>query len=70
MSFPDRAALAQEHDANLKHGRAFIKDADGVAALTDCWLQLALEDSGTLLAIEAQAVLICDSGPVLGIGVQ
>src|SRR5262245_60475799 len=70
LSFPDRAALEQEHAANLKHGRAFIKDAEGVAALDDVTVELALEAPCESLAIEAQAVLVCDSGPMRGIGVQ
>jgi hypothetical protein len=70
MCFADRAALALELDANLKHGRAFVKDAEGIAALTDCSLLVVHPDDGAELALPAQAVLVCDSGPMRGIGVQ
>lgn len=70
MSFEDRAALAQELETNLKHGRAFVKDASGLEALTDCLLRIIHPDDGAELALPAQAVLVCDSGPVRGIGVQ
>jgi hypothetical protein len=70
MSFEDRAALAQELEQNLKHGRAFIKDAGGIEALTDCRLYLVHPDDGAELALSAQAVMVCDSGPMRGLGVQ
>jgi hypothetical protein len=70
MSFADQAALAQELESNLKHGRAFIKDADGMAALTDCRLCIVHPEDGVELSLAAQAVLVCESGPMRGIGVQ
>jgi hypothetical protein len=70
MSFEDRAALAQELESNLKHGRAFIKDAVGIAALTDCRLYIVHPDDGAELALSAQAVMVCDSGPMRGLGIQ
>jgi hypothetical protein len=70
MSFEDRAALAQELESNLKHGRAFVKDAGGVEALTDCQLRIVHPEDGAELSLPAQAVLICESGPMRGIGVQ
>jgi len=70
MSFADRAALALELESNLKHGRAFVKDAEGVAALTDCSLRIVHPEDGAELSLPAQAVLVCESGPMRGIGVQ
>ena len=70
MSFADRAALALELEANLKHGRAFVQDAEGIAPLTDCCLLLVHPDDGAQLVLPAQAVLVCDTGPLRGVGVQ
>jgi hypothetical protein len=70
MSFADRAALALELESNLKHGRAFVKDAEGVEALTDCSLRIVHPEDGAELSLRAQAVLVCESGPMRGIGVQ
>jgi hypothetical protein len=70
MSFADRAALALELESNLKHGRAFVKDADGIEALTDCSLRIVHPEDGAELSLRAQAVLVCESGPMRGIGVQ
>jgi hypothetical protein len=70
MSFADRAALALELESNLKHGRAFVKDAEGIEALTDCSLRIVHPEDGAELSLRAQAVLVCESGPMRGIGVQ
>ncbi|MGD8860982.1 MAG: hypothetical protein PVI30_13320 [Myxococcales bacterium] len=70
MAFADAAALARELDQNLRHGRAFVKDAEGVAVLSDCELVLVHPDSGQELALPAQAVMVADAGPMCGVGVE
>jgi hypothetical protein len=70
MRFADRAELAQELTANLKHGRAFVKDADAVEVLSDCVLTLVHPDDGAELALQAQVVMVCDSGGLRGVGLQ
>lgn len=70
VSFADRAELEHELDANFKHGRAFAKQAEGVAVLADCVLLLVHPDDDAALALPAQAVMICESGPMRGIGLQ
>jgi hypothetical protein len=70
MSFADRAALEEELASNLKHGRAFVKDAAGVAVLADCVLLLVRPDDGAELALRGQAVFVSDSDTLRGVGVE
>jgi hypothetical protein len=70
MCFSDRAALTDELDNNLKLGRTFVRDAQGIDVLADCAVVLVHPDDGAELTITGQAVLITDAGPMRGIGVQ
>lgn len=70
MSFTDAEALARECESNLKHGRGFVQDAAGIGVLSDCTLVLVHPASGRTLSLFAQAVMVLDSGPMRGIGLQ
>jgi hypothetical protein len=67
--FADHAALAEELDCNLQHGRAFLPGAHGVGALDDCTLVLVRPDDGAELKLGAQAVFVA-SGEPPGVGLQ
>jgi hypothetical protein len=70
MCFSDRAALTDELDNNLKLGRTFVRDGQGVDVLADCAVVLVHPDDGAELTVTGQAVLVADTGPMRGIGVQ
>src|SRR5690349_9790907 len=70
MSFADRAALAQEIKSNLIHGRAFVRDATGITVLSDCVVVLSHPENGALFGLRGQAVLVSESEPMRGVGVQ
>jgi hypothetical protein len=69
MSFVDRAGLEQELATNLRHGRAFVQGATGVAVLSDCTLVLVRAD-GAELALTAHAVMVCEAGAMVGVGLE
>lgn len=70
MCFADRAALERELEANLKLGRAFVRDAQNVDVLSDCALVLVHPDDGVEHTMRGQAVLVSDAEPMRGVGVQ
>jgi Tfp pilus assembly protein PilZ len=70
MSFADRAALEHEVASNLRHGRAFVPDGQGVEVLGDCVLVLVSVQDATELALSGQAVFVSDAPTMRGIGVQ
>lgn len=70
MSFADAGALAQECESNLKQGRGFVQGATGIGVLSDCTLVLVHPVNGRQLSIPAQAVMVLDSGPMRGVGLQ
>jgi hypothetical protein len=70
MSFADEAALAQELASNLKHGRAFLLGAAAAEVLADCVLVLVHPGSGQELALLGQVVMVSDSEPMRGVGIQ
>jgi hypothetical protein len=70
MCFTDRAALERELEANLKLGRAFVRDAQSIEVLADCMLVLVHPDDGVEHALRGQAVLVSDAEPMRGVGVQ
>jgi hypothetical protein len=69
MSFVDAAGLEQELATNLRHGRAFVQGATGVAVLSDCTLVLVRADAAQL-ALTAHAVMVCDAGAMIGVGLE
>src|SRR5690242_1561145 len=70
MSFADQAALAQELSTNLKHGRAFLLGEGGVEVLADCVLVLVHPVAGIELGLRGQVVMVSDSAPMRGVGIQ
>jgi len=70
MSFADQAALAQELASNLKHGRAFLLGTSEVEVLADCVLVLVHPESRHELGLLGQVVMVSDSEPMLGVGIQ
>jgi len=69
MSFADTAGLERELAQNLKHGRAFVNGAGGIAVLSDCVLVLARAD-GAELRLTAQAVFVSDAVGMCGVGLE
>jgi hypothetical protein len=69
MSFVDTAGLEQELATNLRHGRAFVQGATGIVVLSDCTLVLVRAD-GAELPVTAQAVMVCDAGTMVGVGLE
>ncbi|HTM45054.1 MAG TPA: hypothetical protein VL137_08880 [Polyangiaceae bacterium] len=70
LSFDSPEALRREYDANLRHGRAFVAGASGVERLATCLLQLERMDTSAVLELNAQVVLVADSGPMRGVALQ
>ena len=69
MSFPDRAALLQELDQNLKYGRAFSLQPNDLPVLSDCVLVLVHPEHGQELRLLAQVVMVNPSGGMYGVGI-
>jgi hypothetical protein len=70
MSFADRAALVHELDSNLKLGRAFLLGASAVEVLADCVLVLVHPEDGHEIGLAGQVVMVSDSEPMRGLGIQ
>ena len=51
LRFEDRAALHDEYERDLAHGRAFVAGAEGLQPFSCCTLVLELADSGAQLAL-------------------
>lgn len=70
LRFETVDALRQEHEANLKHGRAFVMGARGLEALSPCELTLVHPESGVELVIAGEIVMVRDDDTLCGVGVQ
>jgi hypothetical protein len=71
MTFSDRAALERELEQNLRHGRAFLTQAQAndVPVLSECVLVLVHPVHAQELRIAAQVVMVNPSGPMCGMGI-
>lgn len=71
MTFSDRAALERELEQNLRHGRAFLTEAQAtdVPVLSECVLVLVHPVHAQELRVAAQVVMVNPSGPMCGIGI-
>ncbi|HMI94114.1 MAG TPA: hypothetical protein VK509_22225, partial [Polyangiales bacterium] len=56
--------------SDLKHGRAFLLGASAVEVLADCVLVLVHPESGHELGLLGQVVMVSDSEPMRGVGIQ
>lgn len=70
LRFESEAALRREYDSNLRHGRAFIAGAGGVERLAACILKLQRSDTGGVVKLPAQVVLVSEAEPMVGVAVQ
>lgn len=70
MAFADAESLGREVEQNLRHGRAFVHGAGGVEVLSDCDVVLVHPETGTELSLAAQAVMVSDSGALVGVGIE
>lgn len=61
LRFEDRAALRDEYDQNLAHGRALVRGASGLQLFSPCTLVLELADSSTQLALACEVVMVVDA---------
>jgi Tfp pilus assembly protein PilZ len=76
LRFEDRAALHDEYEQNLAHGRAFVAGTDGLQLFSCCTLLLELADSGAQLALSCEVVMLLPAsafpagGPRGGVALQ
>lgn len=63
------ALLAQDFEANLRKGRAFVPGAHGLAQRELCELRIEHPDGGRTFCVRAEAVWI-DTGPTGGTGLS
>lgn len=70
LSFADVQALRDEHEANLKHGRAFVLGARGFEPLSPCELTLVHPESGQELVFAGEIVMVRDDDLLCGVGIQ
>jgi Tfp pilus assembly protein PilZ len=61
LRFADRAALRDEYEQNLAHGRALVPGAGGLQLFSPCTLLLELADSSTQLALACEVVMLLDA---------
>lgn len=60
LRFEDRAALRDEYEQNLAHGRALVRGASGLQLFSPCTLVLELADSTTQLALACEVVMVIE----------
>lgn len=70
LSFPDRASLEREHQANLVHGRAFVGGAKGFELFSPCTLVLRHPEHTDEFEIACEVVMVQAEGPFAGVAVQ
>jgi hypothetical protein len=70
LTFDSLEALRAEHEANLKHGRAFVSGVRGFEALTFCEVVLVHPVSGVELVVAGEIVMVRDDETLCGVGIQ
>jgi hypothetical protein len=70
LAFDSLEALSREHEANLRHGRAFVRGAQGLALFAPCTLRIVRSDTGAALDLEARVVMVSDREPMRGTAVE
>lgn len=70
MRFDSHAALQREFQSNLRSGRAFILGSVDADVLADVTLSLVHPVSGECLRLPARVVMVSNTPPLLGAGIE
>jgi hypothetical protein len=70
LTFENRAALVDEFEKNLAHGRAFVANASGLAVFSACTLTLEHPDTKRRESFGCEVVMVLDQGAARGTGLQ
>ncbi len=70
LTFENRAALVDEFDKNLAHGRAFVANASGLAVFSACTLTIEHPDTKRRESFGCEVVMVLDQGTARGTGLQ
>jgi hypothetical protein len=70
LTFENRAALVDEFEKNLTHGRAFVANASGLAVFSACTLTLEHPDTKRRESFGCEVVMVLDQGTARGTGLQ
>lgn len=70
LTFENRAALIDEFDKNLAHGRAFVANASGLAVFSACTLTIEHPDTKRRESFGCEVVMVIDQGAARGTGLQ
>jgi hypothetical protein len=70
LTFENRAALVDEFDKNLAHGRAFVANASGLAVFSACTLTIEHPDTKRRESFGCEVVMVLDQGAARGTGLQ
>jgi hypothetical protein len=70
LTFENRAALVDEFEKNLVHGRAFIANASGLAVFSACTLTIEHPDTKRRESFGCEVVMVLDQGAARGTGLQ
>jgi len=70
LTFENRAALVDEFDKNLVHGRAFVANASGLAVFSACTLTIEHPDTKRRESFGCEVVMVLDQGAARGTGLQ
>jgi hypothetical protein len=70
LTFESRAALVDEFEKNLVHGRAFVADASGFSVFSACTLTIEHPDTKKRESFACEVVMVLDQGSARGTGLQ
>jgi hypothetical protein len=70
LTFENRAALVDEFDKNLVHGRAFVANASGLSVFSACTLTIEHPDTKRRESFGCEVVMVLDQGSARGTGLQ
>ncbi len=70
LEFDSLEALRREHEQNLRHGRAFVPGASGLALFAECTLRLVRGDGAGALDLKGRVIMIGEREPMRGIAVE
>jgi Tfp pilus assembly protein PilZ len=70
LTFENRAALTEEFEKNLAHGRAFVAGSADLAVFSACTLTLEHPDTRKRLSLGCEVVMVLDQGKARGTGLQ
>jgi hypothetical protein len=68
LRYDDLEALQADLEGNLRHARAFVSGAGGVAARAECTLVVVHPETGDTLEFQAEVVWVKDADPGRGVG--